>query len=73
MEDASGVDLDWFWRGWFYTIDHVDQSLDAVKWFKPDTKNPQVEKPLAKKKDEITEEYISDTRNKEAFKRRFIL
>ncbi|HYF69771.1 MAG TPA: M1 family metallopeptidase [Ohtaekwangia sp.] len=34
MEDASAVDLDWFWRGWFYTTDHVDQSLDEVKWFK---------------------------------------
>ena len=68
MEDASGVDLDWFWRGWFYTTEHVDQSLDAVKWFKPDTKNPQVEKPLAKKKDGAKEEYISDIRNKEAFK-----
>src|SRR5690606_38321306 len=30
----SAVDLDWFWRGWFYTTDHVDQSLDEVKWFK---------------------------------------
>jgi len=68
MEDASGVDLDWFWRGWFYTTDHVDQSLDAVKWFKPDTKNPQVEKPLAKKNDDAKEQYISDMRNKEAFK-----
>ena len=27
MEDASGVDLDWFWRGWFYSTDHVDLSL----------------------------------------------
>jgi hypothetical protein len=24
MEDASGIDLDWFWRGWFYSTDHVD-------------------------------------------------
>ena len=24
MEDASAVDLDWFWRGWFYTTDYVD-------------------------------------------------
>ncbi len=29
MEDASGVDLDWFWRGWFYTTDHVDLSIEA--------------------------------------------
>ncbi len=34
MEDASAVDLDWFWRGWFYTTDHVDVTLDEVKWFK---------------------------------------
>jgi Peptidase family M1 domain len=34
MEDASAVDLDWFWRGWFYSTDHVDVSLDEVKWFK---------------------------------------
>ncbi len=30
MEDASAVDLDWFWRGWFYGIDPVDISLDSV-------------------------------------------
>jgi len=34
MEDASGVDLDWFWRGWYYGTDPVDISLDTVKWFK---------------------------------------
>jgi hypothetical protein len=33
MEDASGVDLDWFWRGWFYDTDPVDISLDSVKAF----------------------------------------
>jgi hypothetical protein len=30
MEDASAVDLDWFWRGWFYTVDHVDLELSDV-------------------------------------------
>jgi hypothetical protein len=34
MEDASAVDLDWFWRGWFYTVDNVDVELDEVKWFR---------------------------------------
>ena len=34
LEDASAVDLDWFWRGWFYTTDYVDMTLDEVKWFK---------------------------------------
>lgn len=32
MEDASGEDLDWFWRGWFYSTDPCDISLDTVKW-----------------------------------------
>ena len=36
MEDASGEDLDWFWRGWFYGIDACDISLDTVKYFKAD-------------------------------------
>lgn len=34
IEDASGVDLDWFWRGWFFGTDPVDISVDSVKWFK---------------------------------------
>jgi hypothetical protein len=34
LEDASAVDLDWFWRGWFYSTDYVDVNLDEVKWFK---------------------------------------
>jgi len=36
MEDASGEDLDWFWRGWFYGTEACDISLDTVKYFKPD-------------------------------------
>ena len=31
MEDASGVDLDWFWRGWFYSTDYVDIGVNGVK------------------------------------------
>ncbi|MCW3112228.1 MAG: aminopeptidase [Segetibacter sp.] len=36
MEDASGEDLDWFWRGWFYGTDVTDISLDTVKFMRPD-------------------------------------
>ncbi|MBN8576096.1 MAG: M1 family metallopeptidase [Cyclobacteriaceae bacterium] len=43
MEDASAVDLDWFWRGWFYTVDNVDVELDEVKWFKVKTETKSVE------------------------------
>ena len=31
MEDASAIDLDWYWRGWFYGIDPVDIAIDTVK------------------------------------------
>ncbi|WP_299488853.1 M1 family metallopeptidase [uncultured Allomuricauda sp.] len=31
MEDASAVDLDWYWRGWFYTTDYVDIGVKGVK------------------------------------------
>jgi hypothetical protein len=43
MEDASGFDLDWFWRGWFYTTDHVDINLDEVKWFRMRNEQGDVE------------------------------
>ena len=36
MEDASGEDLDWFWRGWFFGTDACDISLDSVKHARPD-------------------------------------
>ena len=36
MEDASGTDLDWFWRGWYFGTDPVDISLDSVKWYRMD-------------------------------------
>ena len=36
MEDASGEDLDWFWRGWFYGTDACDIALDSVKFARPD-------------------------------------
>ena len=64
MEDASGVDLDWFWRGWFYTTDNCDISLENVRWYQPDTQNPEIEKPLKKKLDN-QEVSMIDIRNAE--------
>ncbi len=61
MEDASAVDLDWFWRGWFYTTDHVDISINSVRAFEIDSKNPA-------DKEEIQLEGISAIRNKTAVK-----
>jgi hypothetical protein len=37
MEDASGTDLDWFWRGWYFGTEPVDISLDTVRWGKSDS------------------------------------
>jgi hypothetical protein len=65
MEDASGVDLDWFWRGWFYTTDHCDMAIENVEWFKIDTKNPEVEKAIAKEIKQNKPVHIGVTRNKE--------
>ncbi len=33
MEDASAIDLDWFWRGWFYTTEYVDIGIKEVKTY----------------------------------------
>ena len=43
MEDASGVDLDWFWRGWFYTTDVTDIGIKGVKKFQTNTTGESVE------------------------------
>ncbi|HEX7017232.1 MAG TPA: M1 family metallopeptidase [Cyclobacteriaceae bacterium] len=43
MEDASGVDLDWFWRGWFFGTDHVDVEVADVKWYKVDAGKEDLE------------------------------
>ena len=49
MEDASGVDLDWFWRGWFYTTDHVDIAIDNVRWMRMDSKTPNWKQHITQK------------------------
>ena len=66
LEDASSIDLDWFWRGWFYSTDHVDISLDNIKYYRINDQNPVTNK--ADKKINFTEVYnkdISNQRNKE--------
>ena len=48
MEDASAVDLDWFWRGWFYSTDYVDIGVKGVKKYKIASKpGPEVDKILS--------------------------
>ena len=57
MEEASGVDLDWFWRGWFYTTDHVDISIDKVYQLRLDTKNPDID--FDRRRQEVKGEPVS--------------
>jgi hypothetical protein len=66
MEDASGVDLDWFWRGWFYGIEPVDIKLDTVKWFQVDMENdPEpIERTFPQRREEPFRS-ISQIRNAE--------
>ncbi len=64
MEDASAKDLDWFWRGWFYTTDHVDIALKGVTHARISTGDPEVETQF--KRDEAAKEksYVAETRNR---------
>ena len=64
MEEASGVDLDWFWRGWFYTTDHVDISLDRVFRLRMDTKNPDIDYSRRRDEYEAQPERIGETLNR---------
>ncbi len=65
LEDASGEDLDWFWRGWFYGTEPCDISLDSVKWatLSTDNTNPNtaartitqhIAKPLLNNFDDVS-------------------
>jgi hypothetical protein len=65
MEDASGVDLDWFWRGWFFNTNPVDISIDEVQEFRLDTKDPRKELAFDKMVDSKQGPYIGDIRNAE--------
>ena len=66
MEDASAIDLDWFWRGWFYTTDNVDVALTSVKPFRINTRNPITENDRLRQQNEQTSPGISSLRNREA-------
>ena len=78
MEDASGVDLDWYWRGWFYTTDYVDIGVKDVKSYfvtdKPTAEGKEILKrygiddpsqiPAVYVVEEASEEYTEDLKTK---------
>lgn len=66
MEDASAVDLDWFWQGWFYSTDHVDIAITGVRQYQISTENPEIENPQDRA-DDLAQypENITQIRNRE--------
>ncbi|MBJ7483857.1 M1 family metallopeptidase [Brevundimonas sp.] len=50
MEESSGVDLDWFWRGWFYSTDHVDIALESVVRAQLQSTDPDARARLARER-----------------------
>ena len=55
IEDASAIDLDWFWRGWFYTTDHVDINLQGVSWY-------VLSEPVSKFQSKYKSTYVDGTK-----------
>ncbi|MFY0253901.1 M1 family metallopeptidase [Chitinophaga sp. 30R24] len=66
MEDASAVDLDWFWRGWFFGTEPVDISLDSVKWYRMDGKDPNETAKAARAAYEKNLDQVARQKNKAA-------
>ncbi|WP_409434030.1 M1 family metallopeptidase [Litorimonas sp. RW-G-Af-16] len=66
MEDASAVDLDWFWRGWYYTTDHVDVAVTSMREYQISTQNPEIEFDMDREEDAVRRpENIVQRRNRE--------
>ena len=66
MEDASGTDLDWFFRGWYFGTDHVDMGITSIREYTISSQDPEVE--MDKDRDEYWDnhpESITQIRNRE--------
>lgn len=64
MEDASAVDLDWFWNGWFYSNDHVNMAITGVRKAQIGVQSPADVKSKLKVEDELKMQYIYFLREK---------
>ena len=63
LEDASAVDLDWFWRGWFYSTDHVDLALAGITQYLLDTEDPDLDKVARRADRDDDPTTLSEARN----------
>jgi hypothetical protein len=66
MEDASAVDLDWFWRGWFFGIEPVDIAIDSIKWYRLNTQEPNEVSKDEKAVYDRKLDHVARSRNKAA-------
>ncbi len=69
MEDASGTDLDWFWRGWFYTSDPADLAISSVTQYTMDSGDPDQKAGRDRKEKEDAPASVTQQRNEALPKR----
>jgi hypothetical protein len=65
MEDASGTDLDWFFRGWFFTTERSDLGIAGIEQWNVDSGDPAKRKAEAKKKEDEIRPSLTEQRNEE--------
>ncbi|WP_370336295.1 M1 family metallopeptidase [Parvularcula marina] len=66
MEETSGVDLDWFFRGWYYTTDHVDIAIADIREYRISTQDPDIESEFEREEHSETHpEPLAVKRNRE--------
>lgn len=66
LEDTSGIDLDWFWRGWFYTTDYVDIAVEGFRRFDLNTMDSVINKARARRERKESTQSISEIKDSPA-------
>jgi len=69
LEDASAVDLDWFWRGWFFSTGHVDLGVKGLTYLTLETGDPEIDKARERAERDDQPQTLSHMRNKDLPKR----
>jgi hypothetical protein len=69
LEDASAVDLDWFWRGWFYSTGFVDQALLGFESWTIEALDPNIAKAKRREERDAEPETLAQRNNRPLEKR----
>lgn len=72
MEDASAVDLDWFWRGWFYGTEPVDIAIENVALYKMDNRTPAEKSADQTAESAHEEDFVSKEFNRTAVPKTYV-